>query len=48
MAFDDFLTNGQSHAGAGIFIAGVQALEDDKNPIEESLVDADAIIGDRK
>jgi len=39
-----FLANRQSHAGARIFLARVQPLEQDENPAEVFGVNADSII----
>jgi hypothetical protein len=48
MAFDDFLADGQTHARAGVLLAGMQALENDKNAVEVFRIDPDPVIADRK
>ena len=41
---NDLLTMGQTDAGAFIFAAGMQPLEDDKDPVQELFFDANAIV----
>ena len=48
MALDNFFANGQANAGTGIFIAGVQPLEDNKNSFGIFLFYANAIVLYRK
>src|SRR5829696_3726660 len=46
MAFNDFLADGQAYAGARIFFAAMEALENNKNSLEILGGDPDAVIGD--
>src|SRR5262249_42616405 len=46
MTFHDLLANGQADARAGVLRPGVQALEDEKNPLGMLWGDADAVIAD--
>ena len=48
VAFDDFLAERQTQACAGVFVACVQTLEDDENPLKVGWLDADAIVSHRK
>src|SRR5258708_3420308 len=45
MLFNDFLANGQSHTVAGIFLPGVQPLEDDEYRLQVLRRNADDVIG---
>ncbi len=40
----DLFANGKPDAGAGIFAAGVQALEDEKNALEILRLNANAVV----
>src|ERR1700722_1365629 len=44
VAFDNFLADCQANAGAGVFVPGVQPLEDDENPLEVLRPYADAVV----
>ena len=46
VALDDFLADRQADAGAGILVAGVQALEDQEDAFGVLRVDADAVVAD--
>src|SRR5439155_2048523 len=46
VAPDDLLDDGQADAGAGIRVAGVQALEHLEDALAVARVDADAVVGD--
>ena len=48
MELDDFFADGQADAGAGVFAAGVEALEYDEDAVEGFRVDADAVVLDRE
>ena len=48
MALDDFLANGQAHARARVLVTGVEALEDQKDPVAILRVQTDAVVLDAK
>ena len=48
MALHDALADRQADARAGIFLAVVQALEDDEDALEILGLDADAVVADRE
>src|SRR5258706_14542475 len=48
VALDDFLADGKADSRSWIFIADVQALEDDKNAVEILFGNANSIIADRE
>src|SRR5208283_1042016 len=48
VAFDDLFADGQPNAGAGILLAGVQALENLENPLGILRLDADAVVAHGK
>src|SRR5919202_1333994 len=48
VAFHNFLTDSQSHAGTGILIAGMQALENHKDAIGKLRIDANPVVLNRE
>src|SRR5882762_2709627 len=48
MPFDDLFADGKPDAGSGILVSSVQSLENDKDPVEILLGNADSIIAHRK
>src|SRR5690349_15509101 len=46
VALDDLFADGKPESGAGILMAGVQALENDKDAIKKLGIDPDAIVAD--
>ena len=48
MVFYNFLYNGQTNSGTGIFVTGVQTLEKTKDDLLIILGDTDAVVANRK